>query len=147
MEHRSIKQLDLMADVRAYPEPAALDRRQRLERWAELLDRAPGRVLATLEGTEYRLHDERQGMRVDGSPLSVAFQDPLLRAAGLSSDTYGGAKRFFELTDSELHYALCSCHLGREMTSGEAARRVRALAGRTSRGGGVFGWLRSLWAA
>ncbi len=39
-------------------------------------------------------------MRSDHSPVSVAFSDPVLRVAGLSDDTFGEAKRFFELEDA-----------------------------------------------
>jgi hypothetical protein len=53
-------------------------------------------------------------MRGDGSPISVAFEDPVLRAAGLENDNYGEAKRFFELTDGQLHEIICYCHFRRD---------------------------------
>jgi hypothetical protein len=34
-------------------------------------------------------------------------ETPLLRAAGLENDTYGEAKRFFELSDGQLHRIVC----------------------------------------
>ena len=42
----------------------------------------------------------------------MAFNDPVLRAAGLRDDSYGEAKRFFELTDRQLHWLVCYCHYG-----------------------------------
>jgi hypothetical protein len=103
-----------------------MDRTERLERWSELLDREPGRSLAALAGTEYRPPLERDAMRCEGSPLSVAYNDPVLREQGLSNDTYGEAKRFFEVTDDQLHEIVCYCHVGDRMTASRAAYCVRA---------------------
>ena len=49
-----------------------------------------------------RLGDE---MRGDDTPISLAFRNPVLRASGMTNDTYGEAKRFFELSDGQLHDA------------------------------------------
>ena len=65
-------------------------------------------------------------MRSEGSPISVAFEDPILRAEGLENDSYGAAKRFFELTDWQLHEIVCHCFVGASMRSARAARYVRA---------------------
>ena len=70
-------------------------------------------------------------MRDDGSPISVAFEDPVLRVAGLENDNYGEAKRFFELTDRQLHEIICYCHFGATVSAVTAARHIRAaIAGR-----------------
>ena len=82
-------------------------------------------------------------MRSIGSPLSVAFEDPVLRAEGLTSDTYGDAKRFFQLSDWQLHNIVCYCHHGVTMTAGTAARHVRAVAD-GSRSRGLFALLRQV---
>ena len=50
----------------------------------------------------------------------------LLRAAGLEDDTYGEAKRFFELSDRQLHKIVCFCHFGTALSAGETARYIRA---------------------
>jgi hypothetical protein len=44
----------------------------------------------------------RDALRATDSPISVAFADPILRAAGLKDDTYGEAERFFEITDGDV---------------------------------------------
>jgi hypothetical protein len=103
-----------------------MGRVQRLERWAQLLEREPGRSLAALHGTEYRPPLERDAMRCEGSPLSVAFNDPELREQGLSNDTYGEARRFFEVSDDQLHEIVCYCHVGDSMMASRAAYCVRA---------------------
>jgi hypothetical protein len=111
-----------------------MDRTQRLQRWSKLLERDPNRSLAALAGTEYRPSHERDAMRGDGSPLSVAFEDSVLREEGLQDDTYGEAKRFFDVSDEQLHEIVCYCHVGDRMMAARAAYCVRAAIG----GHGVF---------
>ncbi|CAN7552687.1 hypothetical protein LJR231_004022 [Phyllobacterium sp. LjRoot231] len=123
MKHLALEQLQTVAEIERDRPP--LSRNQRIERWAELLELNPGRRLATLPQTEYRLPKERACIRADGSPISMAFADPVLRAAGLEGDSYGEAKRFFQLTDYQLHRALCYCHFGATMSAAAAARYVR----------------------
>ena len=125
MKHQMQDELRNIADITAEPQNSTMDRRQRLERWLTLLERNPRRILAALAGTEYRSWCERDQMRSDGSPFSVAFEDPVLRAEGLQDDTDGEAKRFFKLSDRQLHEIVCYCHVGRSMTAARAARCVR----------------------
>lgn len=127
MRHTPLDELGEVAKV--YPEverATPMTRAERLARWAELLDRWPERRLATLMGTEYQIGATLSAMRSDGSPITVAFEDPALRAEGLKNDTYGEAKRFFELTDWQLHDILCHCHFGADMSAAAAASRVRS---------------------
>ena len=129
MKHQSQEELQRAAIV--YPDHTVrpMSRTERLERWAELLDRDTGRRLATLPGTEYQTAATRDRMRGLGSPLSVAAEDPVFRAEGLKDDSYGEAKRFFELTDRDLHRVVCYCHHGATITGASAARFVRAAMG------------------
>lgn len=103
-------------------------RAERLLRWAEALDRMGGARLHTLWRTEHAAQCLRGSMRSDGSPLSVAFADPVLRIAGLKDDSYAEARRFFQLTDYELHWIVCYCHFGETMSAEAAGRQVRAMA-------------------
>ena len=64
-------------------------------------------------------------MSTPDSPIAVAFNDPVLRAEGMKDDTYGEARRFFDLTDWQLHEIVCHCHFGDTMVAKTAARRVR----------------------
>ncbi|RWI96788.1 hypothetical protein [Mesorhizobium sp.] len=125
MKHQTLDQLHAVAEVRiAKP---VMSRTQRLARWAELLEREPNRLLTALIGTEYRAPRERNVMRGAGSPISVALEDPVLHEEGLKNDTYGEAKRFFELTDYQLHEIVCYCHVGDVMRASRAALSVRAV--------------------
>jgi hypothetical protein len=136
MKHQTLEHLQIVARVdQDYPREA-MSRRQRLERWAELLERNPDRRLATLHQTEYQPARARATMRGDGSPIAVAFEDPVLRAAGLENDSYGEAKRFFKLTDGQLHEIICYCHFGATVSAATAARHIRAVL--TGRQPGMF---------
>jgi len=92
MKHHALEQLQSVAEDQDYPRQT-MSRGERLDRWAELLEQNPGRHLATLHQTEHQPNGVRAAMRSDGSPISVAFEDPVLRAAGLENDRYGEAKR------------------------------------------------------
>ncbi|PSH65770.1 hypothetical protein CU102_19395 [Phyllobacterium brassicacearum] len=144
MKHHALEQLQIVAEVSQDHPRQIMSRNERLERWAELLDRDPGRRLSTLHQTEYQPIRERTAMRNDGSPISVAFEDPVFRAAGLENDSYGEAKRFFELTDHQLHRVICYCHFGETVNAATAAYHIRkALTGKQR---GVFARLHEMFA-
>ncbi len=128
MKHVSIDDLRHVAEVNSAPK-RPLTPQERLNRWADLLDLRGGERFATLPGTEYARPQMRDAMRTPNSPLSVAFEDPELRADGLTGDTYGAARRYFGLGHWQLHDIVCHCHSGASVSGGTAARRVRALAG------------------
>jgi hypothetical protein len=129
MKHQTLEQLQTVAEVHPDHMRPAMTRSERLERWAGLLEKDPDRQLGTLAGTEYQPSGTRQTMRSAGSAITVAFEDACFRADGLDNDTYGEAKRFFELTDWQLHDIVCYCHFGATMRAATAARRVRAAIG------------------
>lgn len=125
MKQRPLHELTRVARVDTAPEPSCprLSRRQRLERWAAVLERHRGE-LQSLHGTEYQSRSTRAAMRADNSPLTVAFDDPVLRAEGLKSDRLGDAERFFGLSAREAHEILCYCHAGWSMSPRVASIRV-----------------------
>ena len=112
-----------------YPGEAAapMSRRERLERWAALLERHPGPV-RTLHEIEFAADSERAAMRREESAIAIAYADPVLRLQGLAGDRYEDARRFFDLTASEAHLLLCDCHTGASLSGRGAAARVRAIA-------------------
>ena len=125
MKHQTAEQLLEIAEVK--PGSPLMTRRERLERWAELLERNPAIQLRTLDQIEFQPRAERPSMRADGSPLTVAYNDPVLRAAGLNSDTLGDAMRFFELSEHQAHRVLCYCMHGRMIEGRTAAATIRAI--------------------
>jgi hypothetical protein len=136
MKHQSRDELGYVAEVsRARSHTATMSHEDRLRRWVQLLTEQPGRLLGTLYETEYRLPAVRDGMRCENSAITVAFEDPVLRAEGLLGDTYGDAKRFFGLSDRQLHLVVCYCHNGADMSARTAVRRMESLIPRASRQG------------
>ena len=130
MKHTHLDELRQRAEIGDAPIRTAMTRLERLERWAEIMEREPERRLRTLEEMEFVPRDERPLMRADNSPLTVAFQDPILREEGLASDRLGDARLFFGLSDGQAHRLLCSCMNGRAIQSGMAAKRVRGIVAR-----------------
>ncbi|WP_245525836.1 hypothetical protein [Mesorhizobium sp. M00.F.Ca.ET.216.01.1.1] len=139
MKHQTLEELHTVAEVDvAYP---PMTRNQRLEYWASLLERDPDRCLGALPGTEYMSLNVRDKAHCLQSPLSIAFADPILRAQGLKNDTYGEARRFFEVSDWQLHAVVCHCHVGATMKAGWVAVQVRAA---TKEDGKLFKKLREM---
>ena len=140
MKHQTLDQLQAVAEVdERYPN--TLSRTERLIRWAERLESNPNRRLFTLHQTEHQSASVRDEMRGNDTPISIAFRDPVLRASGMTNDTYGEAKRFFELTDGQLHDVICYCHFGATISAATAARNVRAIVAGTAPG--ILGRLRN----
>jgi hypothetical protein len=128
MQYQSLEQIANEADICPTP---TLSRHDRLERWAETLARQPAPLHAIPE-VEYGPKRERNARRADHSPLTVAYDDPLLRASGLRGDTIGDAAEFFGLSHAQLHYLVCSCHHGLTMDPQATAAQVRGLTQRTT---------------
>ncbi|ACI57744.1 hypothetical protein FHX14_002774 [Rhizobium sp. BK619] len=143
MEQYALEQLKTIAKVSTTCKRLELTRRERIERWAESLERSPRPFLKTLHETEYQPIADRIAMRDDDTPISVAFADPILRAAGMEDDSYGEAKRFFELSDGELHELVCFCHFGERVSAATVARRVRKMA--DPKPSGFFAQLRAFF--
>lgn len=139
MRHHAIDQLRTHAHVQ---EAAPLaSREERLRRWADLLRKVGARPLRPLMWVEFYSGVQRSRLRRDDSPISVAYADPVMRAAGLQGDTLGDAQLFFGLSDDEAHELLCDCHYRGAMTGRTAGHRIRALA-RSDFVGRVVSWLR-----
>ena len=134
MERVTLDQLSTKASISPnLPEAGFLSRQQRLQRWSELLAREPDRLLNTFPQTEYMDAQVRDSMRCADSALTVAFEDPVLREAGLTDDSYGTAMRFFELSDRHMHWILCYCHHGMSVRAGALVSVLHSILPRTPR--------------
>ena len=129
MKHQTVDQARKVAVVLGQPTLPSMTRSQRLERWADLLERRPGAV-RLFRGTEYATSTEWLHMREDGSPISIAFGDPVLREEGLAGDSYGHALQFFGLGNAGLHEIVCHCHYASHANAAcaDVAARVRRIA-------------------
>src|SRR4051794_11483299 len=110
------------------PMNQAMSRREKLERWAEVLEQLPAERLTPFRDVEFLRPAARLGLQTANSPLAAAYQDPVLRRAGLPSDRFGDGGEFFELSTHQAHRILCSCGYFGVMRASEVARRVRSLA-------------------
>jgi hypothetical protein len=137
MEHKPLAELQAVADVTIAEPAPPMTRQQRLERWIAVLEAEPTRRLCSLYEIEYLSPEERRQCRSNGSPLTVAYEDPVLRAQGLKSDRVGDCVGFFEITEHNVHHAFCSCHVGSVFTGKDAAARLRRLLPSSSPNKGV----------
>ncbi|MBX6424432.1 MAG: hypothetical protein IRZ09_00685 [Variibacter sp.] len=137
MKHRPLDEIKNEANVTTLapyaPKSARTLRRERLERFATVLERHEGPV-RLLSRIEYLPESERMRLRSDDSPLAIAYRDPVLREDGLASDRLGDAMTFFDLTLGEAHHLLCDCHYTGAVTPRIVAARARSLAQRMSWG-------------
>jgi hypothetical protein len=127
------------------PPSAVQSHEQRLQRWSALLGKEPHRLLSTFRGLEFMDPKVRDTMSCENSAITVAFEDPVLREAGLSDASYGTAKQFFGLSDAQMHWILCYCHHGSAIHAGVLTAVVRAVIPKPPRVG-FFGWLRDTFA-
>ena len=125
MLYQRLDQVRAVADITEARPP--MTRQQRLRRWADILSREGARPLEALRWVEFYAEPERRQLRRDGSPIALAYADPMLRAAGLQGDTLGDAQTFFSLSDDDAHRLLCDCHFNGAMTGRSAGRRIRAM--------------------
>jgi hypothetical protein len=137
MKQRSLDEIRRIAEVVTVgPETARARRRERLERFAFLLESYDG-PLKLFSQVEFLPERDRVKARGDNSPLTVAFQDPIFKAWGLADDRWGEAIQFFGLTANEAHYLLCDCHYDRHVNGRMIASRTRLIARRLT--------LREVW--
>ena len=122
MEYRTREQIKKIGSIRESTElDGGMSRRERLTHWATILEQQPG-PLRSIEGVEFA---HSGASRADYSPLSVAFDDPTLRAAGLRGDSVADACQFFGLSRHDVHHIVCYCHHGQTISPAVAARCVR----------------------
>jgi len=126
MKHETLGDISRKADVSPVVAARPMSRQQRLDRWAMLLEQYPGMVKPFVN-LEYRPRRERLELHCEGTPVAVAFADPLLRAQGLRGDQLGTAMGFFQLTHSETHRLLCDCRYRGGMTAAKVAGNLHAI--------------------
>lgn len=138
MKHETLDALKSRAELHSsHDEITRMSRRERLRRWADVLEMHPG-PLRPFFRIEYLTPTERRELRGEDTPLTVAFDDPILRADGLHSDRLGDGLAYFQIPEHVGHRLLCDCHYNGTMTGGNVAARLRTLAD-----GNVF---QRLWA-
>ncbi len=107
----------------------AMSRREKLERWATVLEDCGATSLRPFHDLEFIAARDQDGLRVANSPLAMAYRDALLRQSGLGSDRFGDGVEFFGLSRRQAHRVLCSCGYLGTMRGTEVARRIRNISG------------------
>ena len=126
MKYQSPEQLREAAVVTSVP--VAMSRRERIDRWADLLEEHSGPMEA-LYRIEYLPDADRRAYQGgDETPLAIAYRDPVLRADGLAGPTLGEAMDYFEMSDNDAHRLLCDCHYMGSLTGANLAIRLRRFA-------------------
>lgn len=85
-----------------------MTRNDKLERWASVVEKYQ-HYLIQFDRLEHRTPVERERCSQPGSALDLASQDPVLKDAGLTGGTVGEVKKFFELSDQQIHEFSCNC--------------------------------------
>lgn len=106
-----------------------MTRREKLFRLAHLIRTSPYPHLYMFSNLESLTPDEMVGLRHSLSAFALAAKDPILKDAGLKSDSVADAKAFFTLTRDELHAFSCDC--GGLLSNEAMARRVETIAAST----------------
>jgi hypothetical protein len=128
MKHETLDALRLRAELLSlHGEITRLSRRERLRRWADVVEQHPGQLRPFFR-IEYLSPAERRELRGEDTPLTVAYNDPILRADGLQSDRLGDGLAYFDIPEHVGHRLLCDCHYNGAMTGQNVASRLRSLA-------------------
>ena len=106
----------------------ALDKRQRLRRWTELLGRNPRQMLRLLPPTWCLKPGEQQTVKTAGSALEIAFRDPVLRLDGLAGPSLADAMAFFELSADDADRILAKSRHSEERSAHDTIVRIENIA-------------------
>ncbi len=129
MEHQGFDQLRSVANVASSAPREVLTRRERLERWARIVENHDGADFAPLLDADDMELDARCRLRYPNSPLEMAYADPLLRMQGLASDNLGDGIAFFGLSEDDALYLLEDPR----MDGPALAKRIRSIAAKRDR--------------
>lgn len=132
MERRAVSELVGKSRIYGPDKLEWAERRRRLERLAGLLESTeePVKLFVTMECYPRK---ERLMLRLERSPLALAYRDAQFRREGLAGDSVGEGMAFFNLSMREAHALLCECGYGPFSLLGAplsrlVARRARKLA-------------------
>jgi hypothetical protein len=124
-----MKHIDIQEIIDAVPLRPVMSRRDKLLRWAQLVDRCHS-DLALYHGIEYMRPYDLNNIRpyaTTRSAFTIAITDPTFQAMGLTlSSSLIDTMRFFELSQDQLHGFSCDC--GGYIDNHEQARRIAHLA-------------------
>lgn len=106
----------------------ALDKRQRLRRWTELLGRNPRQMLRLLPPTWCLMPGEHETLITAGTALEIAYRDPVLRLDGLAGPSLADAMAFFELSAQDADRILAKSRHSEERSAYDTILRIQNIA-------------------
>jgi hypothetical protein len=106
-----------------------ITKRQRLQRFANVIRSGPRVPLHLFINLEYRDAGEWKYLAHPSSAFAFAAKDSVLHDAGLTGDSVGDARRFFDLSREELADFSCVC--GGSINNNEMADRIERIAARS----------------
>jgi hypothetical protein len=107
-----------------------MTKRQRLQRFADVITSGPGVPLHVFINLEHRDAGEWKYLSHPSSAFALAARGSVLRDAGLTGDSVDDAQRFFDLSKEELAEFSCVC--GGSISNHEMAERIERLAARSA---------------
>jgi len=110
-----------LVTVQAVP----MTRREKLMRFAQII-RTQTSHLFLYNNLEDHDDVSQDSIGITNTAFAVATADPIFRDAGLTGETLGVAKRFFELSRDDLHEFSCDC--GGALTNTQMADRIEKIA-------------------
>lgn len=108
------------------PTPVKMTRRQKLLRFADLIEKSAG-TFALFHLLEYMGDATLMCHGVQGSALELVGRDPVFQKDGMKGSSVLEVKNYLGLSTEELHEFSCNC--GGDIGKREMAERVRRLAG------------------
>lgn len=103
-----------------------LTRRQKLERFAELVEKSQ-RECGLMHGLEYYTDYQLSTTGTAGTALNLVVTDDVFAKDGLKGRTVKDVRDYLELTTPDLHEFSCDC--GGSISNAKQAERIRNLAG------------------
>ena len=128
--HQQLSATELAEVQRDFP-VRPMTKGEKLNAWAELVERYTGGTLTLYHRLEYLLQDQldyavfMEGMSYPSSAILLAIRHEPFQVEGIGN-SIGSAMRFFELSRDELHEFSCDC--GGSISNKEQAERIRNLA-------------------
>lgn len=116
--------------------PAAMTRREKLQRWADIVRSHTG-VLSLFHLLEHRAASDLAQIGGPSSAFHLAGADPVLQDQGIKADITGRifgtsttsaaeVMRFFEVSQAQLHEFSCDC--GGNVSATQMADRIEGIA-------------------
>jgi hypothetical protein len=98
-----------------------MTRIEKLQRLAQLFAKRREPIVNARRWEYIAGQQEKDALAWPNSVMEIAAADPVFRDAGLTGETVGDFRKFFELDNAAYHIFACNCHNGEVSTGGDMA--------------------------